>query len=142
MSYVNITSKLFEIMETVRDDSNLAVVFNYDPWFTDESGFPYSCIVTNTATEESLDSCNNQTLYQFLIRTIDATKSKVITETVLRTICDRFLTELRKRENITLGGVVDRLLPFEVTWWWDTSNQTPMRYFEISITALCHNSIL
>jgi hypothetical protein len=47
MTFINTATKLFAIMTTVKASSSyLAEVFPYDPGFTDDSGFPYACLIT------------------------------------------------------------------------------------------------
>ena len=60
----------------------------------------------------------------------------------MRQLCDLVLAELRKRENMLLGGIVDRLLPIETEWGWESTNGMPSRFFEINITALKNFQIL
>ena len=66
---------------------------------------------------------------------------KVATEATMRKLADDILAELRKRANQTLGGTVDRFLPFSLTWGWENGSTVPNRYFEIKIEVLKHYSI-
>lgn len=143
MSYITIASELLDIITTVKNvpSAYLSEVFWYDPGYTDDSGFPYACIINRGGTEEHLDTATNQTLYRFSIRVCDVNKDKAQTETTIRSLVDEILAELRKRGNLQLGGAVDRVLPFEVTFWWENGTQTPMRYAEIQVEVLMHHSI-
>lgn len=143
MSFINISSEIFDIIETVKDvpSAYLSAVFSYDPGYTDDDGFPYACIIAKGATEEHLDTATNQTLYRFVIRACDVNKDKAQTEVTVRSLVDEILAELRKRAHINFGGTVDRVLPFEVTFGWDNGTQTPMRWAEIAVDVLMHYSI-
>jgi len=88
-----------------------------------------------------LDTATNQTLYRFSIRVCDVNKDKAQTEETIRSLVDEILAELRKREHINFGGLVDRVLPFEVTFGWENSGQTPMRWGEIRVDVLMHYAI-
>lgn len=92
-------------------------------------------------TEESLDTAYNQALYRFTIRAVDVSTDKAQVETTMRGLADDLLAELRKRANLQLGGIVDRVLPFEVTFSWDNGQQTPTRVLEINIDVLENHSI-
>lgn len=143
MSYVTIASELLDIITTIknRPSAYLSEVFWYDPGYTDDSGFPYACVVSRGGTEENLDTATNQALYRFSIRACDVNKDKAQTETTIRSLVDEILAELRKRANIQFGGAVDRVLPFEVSYGWDNGTQTPIRWAEIQIDVLMHHSI-
>jgi hypothetical protein len=138
MTFVAINTALKSILDTVRDASGsvLAATFDYEVSYTDEDGTPYACIVNRGAEETALDSCSNQTLYKFSIRVIAVNKDKSLMESTMRTLADDILGELRKRVHLTLGGIVDRVLPFVVTWHWDNGQQVPLRYFEIEVSVL------
>jgi hypothetical protein len=60
-------------------------------------------------------------------------------ESTIRAVADDMLAELRKRSNMLLGGTVDRVLPFDVTFGF--TNDTPMRYVEIQIQLLANKAI-
>lgn len=93
---------MFDILTTVKTTSdNLSAVFQYDPGYTDELGFPYACVVTKGVTEEALDTANNQALYRFTIRAVDVSTDKAQVETTMRGLADDLLAELRKRANMT-----------------------------------------
>lgn len=127
-------------MTTVKASSSyLSEVFAYDPWFTDDSGFPYACLITKGATEDNLDTAYNQITYTYIIRICDANKDKSTMETTIRAVADDMLAELRKRSNMLLWGVVDRVLPFEVSFGF--TNDTPMRYVDIQIQLLANKAI-
>jgi len=59
----------------------------------------------------------------------------------MRGLADDLLAELRKRANAQLGGLVDRVLPFDVNFAWDNGQQTPTRVLEINIDVLENHSI-
>jgi hypothetical protein len=75
------------------------------------------------------------------LRAVDVGKDKTTTETTVQTLADAILAELRKRANITLGGIADRILPFRVSFKWDNNGQTPFRYCEIEIDILVSHNI-
>lgn len=142
MSYKIIADELLSIITTVKSTSDyLAEVFWYDPGYTDDSGFPFACVVNRGGTEEHLDTATNQALYRFSIRVCDVNKDKAQTEETIRSLVDEIMTELRKRAHIQLWGLVDRVLPFEVSFSWENANQTPMRCADIQIDVLAHHSI-
>lgn len=144
MSFVNIANQIYDILVDIKDapSAYLAEVFNHDPGYTDDSGFPYACVINRGATEEHLDTATNQTLYRFVVRACDVNKDKAQTETTVRSLVDEVLAELRKREHINFGGTVDRVLPFEVTFGWsENTSQVPMRWAEIEVNVLTHFSI-
>lgn len=104
MTFINIASELKDIIDTVKSGSGasyLSETFSYDPGYTDDSGFPYACVINRGASESHLDTATNKTLYRFVIRACDVNKDKAQLETTLRTLCDLILAELRKRANIT-----------------------------------------
>ena len=143
MSFITIAQKLKDILDTVKNASGsaLSATFDYDPGYTSSLGFPYACVVNKTAEEEALDTANNQTLYHFVLRVCDVNSTKTQVEQNIRNCADQLLAELRKRENMTFGGTVDKVYPFQVNFFWDNSQQTPMRVCEITVDVLMHYSI-
>jgi hypothetical protein len=137
MSFYAIGQSLKSVLNTVQSapSSRLAVVYDYDSPETG-TGYPYATLTPKGAEEESLDTATNQTLYSFVIRCQDVQKDKSTMEATMRRLCDDILAELRKASNITFGGSVDRVLPFTVSWGWDTANQIPSRFFEIEVQVL------
>lgn len=103
MSYKIIADELLSIITTVKSTSPyLSEVFGYDPGYTDDSGFPFACVVNRGGTEEHLDTATNQALYRFSIRVCDVNKDKAQTEETIRSLVDEIMTELRKRAHIQL----------------------------------------
>lgn len=82
----------------------------------DGTSYPYATLSSGDITEEVLDTDLNQTLYRFTIRAVNVAKDKADVEATMRKLADDFLAELRKRENQTLDGTVDRFLPYTLSW--------------------------
>lgn len=141
MSYYDISQSLKNILIAVRDGAGGRLAEVYDTQVPTSPEYPYATISTWEATEESLDTSINQTLYRFTIRAVNVADDKVATEATMRKLADDILAELRKRANQTLGGTVDRFLPFSLTWGWENVVTVPNRYFEIRIEVLKHYSI-
>lgn len=141
MSYYDISQKLKTILETVRDGAGGRLAAVYDTQVPTTPGYPYATLSTGEATEESLDTELNSTLYRFTIRAVNVSEDKVATETTMRKLADDLLAELRKRENQTLGGTVDRFLPFSLNWGYESGSTVPNRYFEIRLEILKHYPI-
>jgi hypothetical protein len=141
MSYYTISQSLKTILETVRDGGGNRLASIYDTQVPTSPTYPYATLSTGEATEESLDTATNTTLYRFTIRAVNVAEDKVTTETTMRKLADDILAELRKRANQTLGGTVDRFLPFTLSWGWENGSTVPNRYFEIRLEILKHFSI-
>lgn len=141
MSYYAISQKLKTILETVRDGAGGRLAEIYDTQVPTSPEYPYATISSGDATEDTLDTELNKTLYRFTIRAVNVSEDKVATETTMRKLADDILAELRKRENQTLGGTVDRFLPYTLTWGYENGNTVPNRYFEIQLEILQHYSI-
>lgn len=136
MSFYAIGQSLKTVLDTVQTNSGrLANVYDYDSPDTD-TGYPYATLTPKQAEEEALDTAFNLTTYKFIIRAVDVNKDKTTMEATMRRLADDILAELRKQANQTFGGTVDRVLPFTVAWGWDTANQMPSRFFEVSIEVV------
>ena len=135
MSVYDIGGKLKAILDIVKNatGSRLAVVYDYDSPDTSDSGYPYATLTPKVVEEDSLDTATNKTLYKFLIRGVHCIKDKSTMEATMRRLCDDILAELRKGAHQTFDGTVDRVLPFHVDWGWETANQMPSRFFEITV---------
>lgn len=141
MSYYDISQKLKTILETVRDGGGGRLSSVYDTLVPETTSYPYATISNGDANEKALDTSNNVALYRFTIRAVNVTQDKVAGEATMRRLADDILAELRKRANQTLGGTVDRFLPYTLTWGWEGGNTTGNRFFEISIEVLKDYSI-
>ena len=141
MSYFSIASSLKTILETVRDGVGGRLSAVYDTEVPEGASYPYATLTTGEATEEALDTSTNTTLYRFTIRAVNVAKDKATAEATMRKLADDILAELRKRANQTLGGTVDNILPFSLSWGWENGNTVPNRYFEIRLEILKNYSI-
>ena len=141
MSYYAISQSIKTILEAVRDGAGGRLAAVYDTQVPTSPEYPYATISTGEATEESLDTELNSTLYRFTIRAVNVAEDKVATETTMRKLADDILAELRKRGNQTLSGTVDRFLPFTLTWGYENGQTVPNRYFEIRLEVLKHYPI-
>lgn len=137
MSWNAIANEIKSILDTVKgaQNSRLQEVYNYDAPDAD-TGYPYATLGDDGAEESSLDTMSNQAIYNFVIRVVDVNKDKSAMVVNMRKVVDDIMAELRKREHITLGGTVDRFLPFVVSWGWESTNQVPTRICEIKISVL------
>lgn len=136
MSFQAIGASLKTILDTVKAASTRLQIVYETPSPDTDTGYPYATISPASAVEEELDTATNQTLYKFVIRAVDASNSKATMEATMRNLCDEILAELRKGAHQTFGGTVDRVLPFNVSWGWETTNTLPSRFFEIEIEVL------
>lgn len=142
MSYYSIANEILDILETVRDAPGSRLASVYDTEVPTSITYPYAVVSTGEATEEILDTSTNKTLYRFWIRAVNVADDKASTETTMRRLADDILAELRKRAHQNLGGTVDNVLPFTLSWWWENTSWTlPSRYFDIRIDVLKHYSI-
>jgi len=142
MSYYSIANEILDILETVRDAPGSRLASVYDTEVPTSTTYPYAVVSTGEATEEILDTSTNKTLYRFWIRAVNVADDKASTETTMRRLADDILAELRKRAHQNLGGTVDNVLPFTLSWWWENTSWTvPSRYFDIRIDVLKHYSI-
>lgn len=136
MSFYSIGNALKTILDTVKVGSTiLADVFNYDSPDAN-TGYPYACVVLKEGDEEALDTFNNAANYRFFIRAVDVNKDKAAMEQTMRQLCDEIMAELRKAGHQTLGGTVDRVQPFKISWGWQTQQDLPSRFFEIEIEVM------
>lgn len=138
MSYYDISQSLKNILIAVRDGAGGRLAQVYDTEVPESASYPYAVISNGDATEQSLDTSMNQTLYRFTIRCVNVAKDKVSAEATMRRLADDVMAELRKGANSQLGGTVDRFLPFTLSWGWENGNTVPNRYFDISIEVLKH----
>lgn len=141
MSYYDISQSLKNILIAVRDGGGNRLAQVYDTEVPETTDYAYAVISNGDATEQSLDTSLNQTLYRFTIRCVTVAKDKVSAEATMRRLADDVMAELRKGANSQLGGTVDRFLPFTLSWGWENGNTVPNRYFEINIEVLKHYSI-
>ncbi len=140
MSYYAIADKLETILNTVKaNGTRLAAV--YDTQVPEAIEYPYATISNGDANEKALDNQFNITLYRFIIRVVNIGTDKVAVEATLRQLADEIMAELRKRENQTLGGTVDRFLPYTLTWGWEIGNTPGNRFFEINLEVMKDFSI-
>jgi hypothetical protein len=76
----------------------------------------------------------------FRIRIVDKNRDVANMEARMRTLIDNIIAELRKKSNITLGGLICNMT-FEITWGWLDDDQ-PMRTCEITCKCLTTNTII
>lgn len=107
MSYSNFTTKLGEILETVRTapGSVLATWYSYPEPESDST--PYATIDQTGATERPLDTMNNVVEYEFRVRIIGRDLGKEqggrpALEAALRQCMDDITAEMRKKSHILL----------------------------------------
>lgn len=130
--FSTISSELYTIMNSLVATTKLASVYNYDVKTYDS--VPCATITPLDITETPLDTATNLDTVPFRIRVVDKNKWVADMEARMRTLADDILTELRKRENITLNGSVCNM-NFQVTWGW-LDDEQPMRTFEIICTCM------
>lgn len=141
MSYTAIAQQLLDILETVKDWAGGRLAEVYDTQVPESTSYPYATITTGEATETTLDTSLNATLYRFTIRAVNVAEDKATTEATMRLLADDILAELRKRVNQELGGTVDNVLPYTLNWGYENGSTVANRYFEIKLECLVHYSI-
>lgn len=135
MTYISIASALKSILTTVKGAvwSKLAEVYDYDmPSPEDATGYPYACISNGEMHEEILDTVDNLATYTFLLRVIDIANDREATEANMRGLADDIMAELRKKTNLYLWGAYN-ILPFTLSWKWESGSSTPIRVCEITV---------
>ena len=141
MSYTWIATKLKAILDIVQSTSP-RLAFVYDTQVPDSPSYPYATLSSGEMKEEELDTWSNIALYSFTIRAVNVAIDKETSEATMRWLADDLLSELRKRENQTLGGTVDRFLPYTLNWWYENSAwSVPSRFFEIKMEIMKNYSI-
>ena len=131
MGYINITNKLFAI---VNANTDIADKFNYTvKWYTN---YPTATVNVTDNVEAVLDSVSNSTIYAVTIRVVDRNVDETEMENRMRWICDDLSQSLR---SMTLDSIIARL-DMVVTWGW-TDTDEPLRVFEIKCNCLQLNSI-
>jgi hypothetical protein len=129
MSYTTITSQIFTILTNLISTTTLSQVSNYDLKVTNK--FPYAVVSVWESTEDIIDTCNNEAVYNITVRVVDQNKDVSTMETRMRLLADDILDEFRKDDNQTLQWNVEKFVPFNVVWGW-ADNQIPTRFFDIN----------
>jgi len=135
--FSEISNELYTLINWLVATTKLASVYNYD--VKTYNSVPCATITPLDIKETPLDQATNIDEVPFRIRVVDKNKDVANMEARMRTLADEILTELRKRENITLNWTVCNV-NFWVTWGW-LDDQQPMRTFEIICTCTAINTI-
>lgn len=141
MGYSTIWIAIKAILDSLVSTTTLAVVYNYDAKTSDN--YPYAEIIVSDASEEFLDTANNLSTKNFIIRVTDLSRDLSNTEAKMRLLCDNIVAELRKEANETLGWIAKRVLPKWINWYWVTNERQDgsNRIFEINLEVLEEFSI-
>jgi hypothetical protein len=137
MSFHAIGQQLKAVLDTVQaaPGSRLAQVFDYAVPDAG-TGYPYATVSPKQSQEESLDTAFNLASYKFTIRAVSVDKDKSAMEQTMRKLADDILAELRKRSHQTFDGTVDRVLPFTLSWGYESADGVPSRFFELEVEVL------
>ena len=135
--FSTISSEIYDIVNWLVASTKLASVYNYEVKQYDS--VPCATIQPLDSKEIVLDTASNFDTIPFLIRVVDKNSDIANMEARMRTLCDDIMTELRKKENITLQGTVC-WSEFSISWGWIDDTQ-PMRTFEITMTTTSTNVI-
>ena len=142
MTFYAIGNSIMSILTSVQSapGSLLQSVYNYEIPAAG-TGYPYATLTPGEMQEDVLDTAWNQATYKYVVRVNDLNEDKADMEQTMRQLADTIMAGLRTSANQTFGGTVDKVLPFMVTWGWETGNTAPIRYFEITITVVKEFSI-
>lgn len=103
MSYVSFSARIKTLMNTV---SEIESVYDYEP--QNPTGFPFCSIVPTEGSDETEDSCSNETKYNFSIKIFDDLAGDTVdreeVETRMRTLGDTVLEKFREKTLFQLEG--------------------------------------
>lgn len=144
MSFKTTKDKLKTILDGLTGTTS-AKLFAESFGYLEPSPKKFPCAMIGTfagSSEQTIDSAYNGTTMQFVIRCYFENENDQSTHDLLLTTLDSLLAELRKDDNYTLGGTVQRLdvAPNIIVYYTDQTEQ-PVIGFDIVINVLKLNQI-
>jgi len=122
--------KLTDILSSLIGSTKLQAVYNYDIKQVDV--YPIAIVRVKDGESDFFDTTNNEMTSSYTIAIVNENKTVATSETVMRELVDDVLLELNKKENLTLGGTVNRIIPRNISWGWSETNES-VRICDITI---------
>jgi hypothetical protein len=124
MSYVAISAKLIELLDTIAE---IEVLYNHQP--DSIQTYPAAVVIASGHQDRFRDTAANIRAFTFLIRLFYRTDVEADAEGILQDLTDKVIAKLEA--NVSVTGVWDIARPLSGTWTYDPDN--PIRVVEITV---------
>jgi hypothetical protein len=128
--YKENAQKLADILTSLIAGTKLQAVYNYDVKQTDV--YPFAMVRVKDGESDFFDTSENQMISSYMISIVNENKTVATSEVVMRELVDEVLLELHKKENLTLGGTVNMIIPRNIVWGLSETNES-VRICDITI---------
>ena len=128
--YKENAQKLADILTSLIADTKLQAVYNYD--VKESNVYPFAMVRVKDWESDFFDTSENEMTSTYMISVINQNTKVATSEVVMRELVDEILLELNKKENLTLWGTVNRIIPRTIAWGWSETNES-VRICDITI---------
>ena len=114
--------KIYDIINGLVATTKLTQVFNYDTKQSDS--YPYATVSVISWTNDFYDTTENEMISSYRVSIYYQNKNINDMEGYIRELADQILTEINKKEHITLSSTVVYMKPIRIDWGWIETDET------------------